>query len=109
MKQWHSVGPTDHFPPESGREVVVGNRVLAVFRVGEAFYALDGLCDHQAGPLGRGALNGHVVTCPWHGWRYDVRSGQHVDIPSLVHGTFATRVEQGELFVEIAVDGAAAP
>ena len=64
-------------PVGTAREVVSGDRVIALFNVAGTFYALDGVCPHQGGPLGQGTLEGCVVTCPWHGWQFDVTSGQH--------------------------------
>jgi nitrite reductase (NADH) small subunit len=81
--------------------LLAGDRIVALFRVANEFYALDGMCPHQGGPLGQGRLAGCVVTCPWHGWQYDVRSGQHQSIPSLVHRTFPVKVEDGEVYVEL--------
>ena len=69
----------------------------------EEFYAMDGLCMHQGGPLGQGELNGCMLTCPWHGWRYDVTTGKHETSP-LVHRCFPTRVEADEVFVDVTDD-----
>jgi nitrite reductase (NADH) small subunit len=64
-------------PPGTGRELVVAGRVVALFCVDGQFFALDGVCPHQGGPLGKGCLTGYRVTCPWHGWQFDIRTGQH--------------------------------
>ena len=62
-------------PPGTGRVVVALGRVLAVFNLEGSFHAVDNSCPHRGGPLGEGFLKGCVVTCPWHGWQFDVRSG----------------------------------
>ncbi len=77
MGQWIEVANVQDCPPGESREVVVHDRIVALFNVDGQFYALDGICPHQGGPLGKGALTGPVVTCPWHGWQFDVRDGQH--------------------------------
>lgn len=64
-------------PLGESRELVVAGRIVALFHVEGQFYALDGVCPHQGGPLGKGAVCGHIVTCPWHGWQFDVRTGAH--------------------------------
>jgi nitrite reductase (NADH) small subunit len=56
-------------------EVVAGDRTIALSRVCGAVYALDGVCAHAAGPLGEGHLADYTLTCPVHGWSYDVRTG----------------------------------
>ena len=70
-----SVGCLDDFPLGVGREVLVGRRHIAIFRLDEGIFAIDNLCLHQAGPLCDGTVEAGVVTCPWHGWSYDIRTG----------------------------------
>jgi nitrite reductase (NADH) small subunit len=62
-------------PPGTGRQVQVSGRAVAVFNVDGTIHAIDGTCTHRGGPLGEGKLNGTVVTCPWHGGEFDVRTG----------------------------------
>jgi nitrite reductase (NADH) small subunit len=101
MSRWVRVAEMKECPAGSAREVVVENRVIALYHVEDGVYALDGICPHQGGPLGEGALQGHIVTCPWHGWQYDVRTGQHQSIRSLVHRSFPVKVEEGGIYVDI--------
>ena len=49
---------------------------LAVFNVNGEYYATENFCPHKGAPLSEGALCGHIVECGWHGWQFDVRSGQ---------------------------------
>ena len=46
-------------------------------------YAVDNACPHRGGPLGEGELQGRVLTCPWHGWRWDVTTGASANTPGL--------------------------
>ena len=91
----------DDVPPGEGREFPVGDRLLAVFRVGNEFYVLDGLCPHAGGPLGAGCLEGTTVTCPWHGWQFDVTDGRHALTPQITAETFAVEVEDGGVYVTL--------
>ena len=64
----------------TGRPTLVeisGARVVLA-RVGDDVYACGDTCAHQGGPLGEGRLTGTRLACPWHGWLYDVRTGQCV-------------------------------
>lgn len=85
------VAPVSGFAPGERRIVRVGKRSIGVFRVGEKFYALNNYCPHQGGPLclGRtaptatssgpgdfGVNEDLFLACPWHGWEYDVTTGQ---------------------------------
>ena len=70
-----NVAPVDEVPPGEGRVFEVKGRTLAVFNVDGRFYATDNDCPHRGGPLGEGDLDGTVVRCPWHAWRWDVTPG----------------------------------
>jgi len=48
---------------------------IAVFQIGKNYYALDALCPHEGGPLERGRLEGESVICPWHLWKFNIRTG----------------------------------
>jgi nitrite reductase (NADH) small subunit len=98
---WHRVTAALDLPAGRGGEFVVAGRIVALFNVGGMFHALDGICPHQGGPLGKGQLAGCIVTCPWHGFQFDVTTGQHLTSKSLVHPTFPTKVEAGDVFVEL--------
>jgi nitrite reductase (NADH) small subunit len=102
MSNWVRICAVDEVPPGGAREFVVVDRIIALFHVDDQFYALDGICPHQGGPLGKGALQGCVVTCPWHGWQFDVRDGQHCTIPSLAQATLIVRVDGSDVLVDLA-------
>ena len=75
-------------------------RVLAVFNVEGTYYALDGICPHQGGPLGKGQLNGCVVTCPWHGWQFNVATGQQQINDRIVHTAYPVRHDGDEIYIQ---------
>lgn len=97
----HRIAAVTDVPEGTGKELIAGGRVVALYHVGGAFFALDGVCPHAGGPLGEGSLDGCVVTCPWHGWQFDVTTGRHCLNENLVHTQFETRVEGDDVFVEI--------
>jgi nitrite reductase (NADH) small subunit len=101
MSRWIAVAQVADCPEGTSKEVMAEDRVVALYCVDGEHYALDGICPHQGGPLGQGKLTGCVVTCPWHGWQYDVRSGQHQSIPSLVHRHFPVKVEDEQIYVDV--------
>jgi nitrite reductase (NADH) small subunit len=98
---WFRIAAVADCPPGSGVETVVGDRIVALFNVEGNFYALDGVCPHQGGPLGKGKVAGCVVTCPWHGWQFDVRTGQHQISRTVRQPCLPTRVEAGEVYVDL--------
>jgi len=70
------VATTDEMPPGSRKTVVVGEHEVTLFNVGGTLYAIENTCPHQGGPLGEGWLEGTIVTCPWHAWCFDLRTGR---------------------------------
>jgi nitrite reductase (NADH) small subunit len=101
MPNWIPIANVDDCPPGEAIETVAGDRVVALFNVDGNFFALDGVCPHQGGPLGKGCLAGNIVTCPWHGWQYDVTTGKH-QLSSITQPTLPTKVEDGQVLVGIA-------
>ena len=99
--QRHRVAATTDIPAGEGREFVVAGRIVAVFHTDGAFHAMDGICPHSGGPLAKGALNGNVVTCPWHGWQFDVSTGRHCLNAHLKHPSCTTVVEGDQIWIEM--------
>ena len=99
MPNWIRIADVAACPPGTALEAVAGDQMVALFNVDGEFYALDGVCPHQGGALGRGKLCGTVVTCPWHGWQFDVRDGTHQINPKIVQPKFEVRVEGDGVFV----------
>lgn len=81
--------------------MVAEETMVALFNVDGEFYALDGVCPHQGGPLGKGCLTGAIITCPWHGWQFDVRSGEHQLNKRLQQPTLPVRVVGEAVFVDL--------
>ena len=88
--------PIKDVPPGTGKECVAANRIIAVFNVDGRFHAVDGICPHAGGPLGGGCLTGTVVTCPWHGWQFDVTTGRHQLTPRIQQQRFDV-IEDGDM------------
>ncbi len=100
LSEYISIAKQSDCPPGQCLERVVNGRVIALCNVDGQFFALDGVCPHQGGPLGQGALCGHVLTCPWHGWQFDVRTGDHTISPTLRQPTIPLHLDGGEILVD---------
>jgi 3-phenylpropionate/trans-cinnamate dioxygenase ferredoxin component len=96
-----SVGKVGDVAVGAGRVVDAGGQTLALFNVKGTYYAIDNSCVHRGGPLAEGDLDGSVVACPWHGWRWDVTTGSNANNPAIRVPCFPVTVEQGEIFVEL--------
>ena len=96
------IAKTGDLKPGTGRVVEAEGRKIALFNVGGTFYAIDNTCTHRGGPLGEGALEGDIVTCPWHGARFDVKTGAVAGPPARAGvQSFPTRVDGDDVLVEI--------
>jgi nitrite reductase (NADH) small subunit len=95
------VANIEEIPLGEGREFVVTGRIVALFNVDGTFHAMDGICPHAGGPLAKGSLQNNVVTCPWHGWQFDVTTGRHCLNAQMKQPQFSVTVEGTDLWVEI--------
>ena len=94
-----TVARAEDVPPGGARVVKAGDHDLALYNVDGEFYATQGQCLHLKGPLGDGELEGAVITCPWHGWQYDVRTGENEFDRAIQLETFEVVVEDGDVKV----------
>jgi 3-phenylpropionate/trans-cinnamate dioxygenase ferredoxin component len=86
--------------PGTIREVQVNGKKLALANVNGQFYAIDNTCLHRGGPLGQGDLGEAIVTCPWHGWQYDVTTGKNIQNPAVGVQGFPVELRGEEVFVD---------
>ncbi|HQU44480.1 MAG: ferredoxin [Planctomycetia bacterium 21-64-5] len=101
MARWVRIAGTRECPPGHAMECLVESAVVALFNVDGRYYALDGICPHQGGPLAKGRVAGCTVSCPWHGWQFDVATGEHAANRRLRQRSFAVRVEGEEVLIEM--------
>jgi nitrite reductase (NADH) small subunit len=94
------IAQTTEIAPGGVREFQVAGKTLAVANVAGKFYAINNICIHRGGPLGQGSLEGMLVTCPWHGWRYDVSTGKASHNQTAGVACYPVDVRGGEVFVD---------
>lgn len=88
---------------EEGRGTIVeiqGNSI-ALFEVNGQIYAIKNVCPHAEGPVGEGDLEEKVVTCPWHGWQFDVTTGANEMNPDTKVETYPVKVEGEDILVQL--------
>jgi len=93
----------DEIPPGSIREFQVNGSTLAIANVDGKFFAIDNTCLHRGGPLGQGTLAGKAVTCPWHGWQYDVTSGKVTQNPTVGVACYTLEVRGDDIWADLPV------
>ena len=98
-----TVARVNELPTKKGRQVTVDGRWVALFNVDGTYYAIDAICLHQGGPLAEGMLSQCIVTCPWHGWQFDITTGALVQDPSVGVTRHETRVIGDEIQVRLVI------
>jgi len=103
MSDFHAVCTTAEVPAGESRMFVVSDQAIGLFNVGGQFYAIDNTCPHAGASLAHGYLDGDIVSCRIHHWRFCVRDGKYVDQdkPTCNVRTYRVRVVDGQ--VEIAL------
>lgn len=99
MSDFETVGKVDDFAEGVGRAFAVNGRMVAVYRRGNTFFAIDDFCPHMGASLAEGHLDGETVACPWHGWRFCVRDGTWEDNPRIKIDSFSVRVQGDDVQV----------
>jgi nitrite reductase/ring-hydroxylating ferredoxin subunit len=102
MADWIEIATLDECPPGVSIERVIDGQMVALANVEGRLHAIDGLCPHQGGPLGTGVLCGSILTCPWHGWQFDVVDGRHQLSASVRQAVHEVEVRGGTVFVRLA-------
>ncbi len=95
------VAVTSEIPEGSGKVVAVGGKTLAIFNCNGVFYATDNTCPHRGGPLGEGDVAGTHVTCPWHGWEFDVANGRCLTNPAALFSAYPLEIKDQEIWISI--------
>jgi len=103
MRRLVKIAETTDVPPGTAVAVDLEGRAVALFNVDGRFYAIDDTCTHRGGPLSQGELDGTVVTCPLHGARFEVTTGEVLGPPAARGvGRYDVRVEGEDVKIEIA-------
>ena len=94
------VGNTDEVPAGRAEVFDIEDRKIAVFRLDDAYYAIDDICTHDGGPLADGEVEGDQVICPRHGARFSIRTGAALSFPAVTPvESYPVRVEGRELYI----------
>ncbi len=100
MSEWISVAKAAELPNGRRKLVEVHERPIALFNIANQLYAMDSNCPHRGAPLVEGELDGTVVTCPWHGWEFDVTTGKSPINPSACVRKYNVKVEVDNILIE---------
>jgi len=95
------IATVDKVAAGSCRVVQVDGKEVALFNVNGKYYALENTCPHQGGPLGDGALEDKTVTCPLHGWQFDVTTGENIGGAEINAKKYNTKIDGNDICIEV--------
>ncbi len=101
MAEFIEVARLDELPPGRGTVVTIADKDVALFNVEGTVYAIEDACLHQGQSLGSSSLDGCVVTCRAHGWRYNVKTGNTLHVPDYGVQTYSVKVVDGTIMVAL--------
>jgi 3-phenylpropionate/trans-cinnamate dioxygenase ferredoxin component len=102
MTGWVKVGLLSDLGDDDVRRFGLGERTFAIYRAGGNVYATDGLCTHEQIHLSDGLVMDHVIECPMHNGRFDIRNGRALGAPACVDlKTYPAKVEGDAIFIQV--------
>jgi nitrite reductase (NADH) small subunit/3-phenylpropionate/trans-cinnamate dioxygenase ferredoxin subunit len=101
MGEFIKATPTSEIPNNQSKICELKGKQVAIFNIEGQFCAIENVCPHRGGPVGEGDLEGKVVTCPWHGWQFDVTTGVSPVNPAAKVKKFNCKVEGADILVEV--------
>ena len=101
MSEFMDVASTSDIGIGRMKAVAVGDRRIALYHTEEGFFATDNTCPHRGGPLAEGDLIDNEVTCPWHLWSFDVKSGKCAGNPEIAVATHELRIDGDRILVRL--------
>ncbi len=101
MPEKIKVATVSEIPPGQRLVVEAAGKQIAIFNVNGKLVACENVCLHRGGPLGEGDIDELIVTCPWHGWQYDLATGECLMNPMAKIPLYPVFVESDEVWVEV--------
>ena len=102
MPAFVKVADLSEIPAGTVKEVEANGKKIALANIDGLFYAIDNTCVHRGGPLGQGFLEGDLVECPWHGWQYNMKTGQCAFNPAARVPAYEVKTEGADVLVCLA-------
>ena len=102
MTDWIRICALDEIAPLGSRVVASSQGNIAIFRTAaDSVFGLHDKCPHKGGPLSQGMVHGDTVTCPLHGWKLGLGSGEAVAPDKGCAKAFAVKLEGGDVFLQL--------
>ncbi|HIN61584.1 MAG TPA: non-heme iron oxygenase ferredoxin subunit [Candidatus Marinimicrobia bacterium] len=101
MSGWKKLLDCPNLLPQSGQVVMMEEKPVALFNIDGEFIAMDNKCPHRGGSLGDGEIEGDIVTCPWHGWQFNCRTGKAVENDAIIVRTYEIENLSEGIFIKV--------
>jgi nitrite reductase (NADH) small subunit len=101
MGEFRTVCRVAELAEGDARTVEIDSKLVAVFCQQGEFFAIDDVCPHMGASLSGGYVEGGVVTCPWHAWRFRLNDGAWADYPKIKIGCYPVRVLNDEVQIQV--------
>ena len=100
---WIDLGPIADFPEDVHTCTTVQGEQVVVINAGGILYAIENSCPHAGRPLGGGERAGLILTCPYHGYTYNIKTGKNIDAPDEEEPvkTYPVRIESGQVSIRL--------
>ncbi|MBS3134199.1 Rieske (2Fe-2S) protein [Candidatus Woesearchaeota archaeon] len=101
MREFVTAAMKNDFKEGQGKVVEIKGKKIALFLHEGKFYAIDNACKHMGGPLGEGELENENIVCPWHGWKFSIKTGVSPVNPTVKVEIYNVKIEDNEIKIEV--------
>lgn len=98
---WENVAKLGDLEDGQGVMCPVRGRPIGLWRVGDHYFAMDDRCPHRGALLSEGEYSDGKVTCPWHAWQFDLKTGALLDHPDCSLKTYPVKVQGGDIYIQV--------
>ncbi len=99
MSNFVKVASKSELTSGSSKRIEINGKDIALFNIDGTFYAIDDMCPHRGGSLSEGSVESSVVACPWHGWQFQLETGECLTEPSACQTKYPVKVEGDDILV----------
>lgn len=98
---WHRVAKKSDLQEGQGVMCPLEGRAIGLWKEEGSFFAMDDICPHRGASLSEGELKEGIVTCPWHAWQFELKTGCYQDHPEMKLKIYPVKVEGEDVFIEV--------
>ena len=101
MSNFIKVATKSELASGTSKKIEIEDKEIALFNVDGNFLAIDDTCPHRGGPLSEGFVETGVLTCPWHGWQFQLETGECITNPSVCQTKYPVKVEGEDILISV--------